>query len=95
ARRKFREFPFVRYGTLDIELDPQSQGFAAEQFDVVLAANVLHATRDLRQAIGHVRQLLAPQGMLVLLEGTRPQGWLDLIFGLTDGWWRFVDTDLR
>ncbi|MDH3719718.1 MAG: methyltransferase, partial [Planctomycetota bacterium] len=95
AQRKFRKFPFVRYGALDIEVDPAQQGFAAEQFDIVLAANVLHATRDLRQAIGHVRQLLAPQGMLVLLEGTRPQRWLDLIFGLTDGWWRFEDSDLR
>ncbi|MFM8331205.1 MAG: SDR family NAD(P)-dependent oxidoreductase [Candidatus Methylumidiphilus sp.] len=33
--------------------------------------------------------------MLLLLEGTAPQHWLDLVFGLTDGWWRFTDRALR
>ncbi|HUS40447.1 MAG TPA: type I polyketide synthase [Pirellulales bacterium] len=95
AQKKFREFPFVRYGVLDIERDPTQQGYAPQQFDLILAANVLHATRDLRQSLEHVHQLLTPEGMLVLLEGTRPQRWLDLIFGLTDGWWRFDDVELR
>ena len=39
--------------------------------------------------------LLAPAGLLVLLEGTGPRRLLDLIFGLTPGWWKFADTDLR
>ena len=43
----------------------------------------------------HVRQLLAPQGLLVLVEGTGPQQWLDLIFGMIEGWWKFTDHDLR
>ena len=36
-----------------------------------------------------------PGGLLVLLETTAPRRWLDLIFGLTEGWWRFADTELR
>ncbi|MEO8498624.1 MAG: SDR family NAD(P)-dependent oxidoreductase, partial [Planctomycetota bacterium] len=95
ARRKFSGYPFVRYQVLDIEHDPRAQGFADHTFDLILAANVLHATKDLRQSLRHVRQLLAPRGQLVLLEGSRPQRWLDLIFGLTDGWWRFADLELR
>jgi len=95
AQQKFRDYPFVRYGALDIEQDPTHQGYAPGQFDIVLAANVLHATRDIGHTLRHVRQLLAPGGMLVMLEGARPQRWLDLIFGLTDGWWRFADTNLR
>src|SRR5262249_40597789 len=47
AKRQFREFPFVRYGLLDLEKNPQAQGYAAGQYDLVVAANVLHATRDL------------------------------------------------
>src|SRR5205814_2752133 len=43
----------------------------------------------------HVRELLAPGGMLVLLEVTAPQRWLDVIFGLTEGWWKFTDVELR
>jgi NAD(P)-dependent dehydrogenase (short-subunit alcohol dehydrogenase family)/acyl carrier protein len=32
---------------------------------------------------------------LVLQETTARRRWLDLIFGLTDGWWRFGDVQLR
>ena len=31
----------------------------------------------------------------MLLEGTNAQRWVDLTFGLTEGWWRFTDRDLR
>ncbi len=95
AQEKFGDYPFVRYQTLDIEKDPSSQGFEEHQYDLIIAANVLHATQDLRQTLQHVQQLLAPQGMLVLLEGTSRQRWLDLIFGLLEGWWRFTDVDIR
>ena len=30
-----------------------------------------------------------------MLEPTGPNRWVDLVFGLTDGWWRFQDTNLR
>lgn len=95
AEQKFCDYPFVQYGVLDIEQDPQSQGFSPQQFDVILAANVLHATADLQQTLKYVRQLLAPGGLLVLLEGTQPQRSLDLVFGLTEGWWKFTDRSLR
>ncbi|HMD83202.1 MAG TPA: SDR family NAD(P)-dependent oxidoreductase [Terriglobia bacterium] len=95
AEQKFRHYPFMRYQVLDIERDPVAQGFAPHQFDLILAANVLHATSDLRRTLKHVQQLLAPEGMLFLLEGTGPQLWLDLIFGFTEGWWKFADRDLR
>lgn len=95
AAARFRQYPFVRYEVLDIESDPAAQGFAPHQFDLVLAANVLHATADLKRSLAHVQELLAPQGALVLLEGTRPERWLDLIFGLTDGWWRFSSDGVR
>ncbi|HBB35614.1 MAG TPA: short-chain dehydrogenase [Cyanobacteria bacterium UBA9273] len=95
AQQKFQDYPFIQYQLLDIERHPGEQGFASHQFDVIVAANVLHATANLHQTLTHVQQLLAPGGLLVLLEGTRPQRWMDLIFGLTEGWWRFADTDLR
>jgi acyl transferase domain-containing protein/NAD(P)-dependent dehydrogenase (short-subunit alcohol dehydrogenase family)/SAM-dependent methyltransferase/acyl carrier protein len=95
ARQKFGTTPGLRFELLDIERSPGDQGFAGRQFDVVIAANVLHATTDLRRTLGHVRQLLAPQGRVFLLEVTRPQRWIDLTFGLTEGWWRFADRDIR
>ncbi|MGE5272067.1 MAG: amino acid adenylation domain-containing protein [Thiohalocapsa sp.] len=94
AQRKFagaaletREF--------DIERPPSEQGFSARSFDVVLAANVLHATRDIRQALRHIAELLAPGGTLLLVESTVRRRWVDIVFGLSEGWWRFADAELR
>jgi acyl transferase domain-containing protein len=95
AQAKFQDYPFVRYEILDIEVDPTTQGFEAHQYDVIVAANVLHATTSMSQTLANVNKLLAPGGILVLLESTARQRWLDLIFGLLDGWWKFSDRDLR
>ena len=92
AERRFRgSAASIVYRALDIERDPGPQGFDAHRYDIVLAANVLHATRDLGASLRHCRRLLAPSGVLVALEGTRPRGWADLTFGLLPGWWRFDD----
>ncbi|WP_375495939.1 beta-ketoacyl synthase N-terminal-like domain-containing protein, partial [uncultured Nostoc sp.] len=95
AQNRFENYKFVDYKTLDIEQEPTAQGFDAHEYDVVIAANVLHATQDINQTLKHVKQLLAPGGLLVLLEGTERQLWIDLIFGLLPGWWRFQDRELR
>ncbi|MBF2050487.1 MAG: SDR family NAD(P)-dependent oxidoreductase [Elainella sp. C42_A2020_010] len=95
AQQKFAVYDFVQCQTLDIERSPRDQGFRQHQYDLVVAANVLHATQNLETTLSHVRQLLAPGGVLILLEGVYPMRWLDLTFGLTDGWWRFTDNELR
>ncbi|MCI0649377.1 MAG: SDR family NAD(P)-dependent oxidoreductase, partial [Chloroflexi bacterium] len=95
AAEKFADYGFVRYEILDIEQSPEVQGFRGQKFDIILAANVLHATSDLRRSLGHVQAHLASGGMLILLEVTHNRRWLDLIFGLTEGWWKFRDFDIR
>lgn len=95
AAERFADYPFVAYRLLDIARDPASQGFLPASFDVVIASNVLHATPDMRASLRHARQLLAPGGRLLLVEGTARTRWIDLIFGLTEGWWLFEDADLR
>lgn len=95
AQAKFRDYPYLRYSLLDIEKDPEMQGLPAGRFDVILAANVLHATSDLQQTLVHIKRLLAPKGLLVLLEVTARVRWIDLIFGLTAGWWRYADVERR
>ncbi|MBP5972478.1 amino acid adenylation domain-containing protein [Brasilonema sp. CT11] len=95
AQKKFGDYPFVCCQILDIEQDPKTQTDEFRQYDLIIAANVLHATKDLRQTLKHIQQLLVPGGLLVLLEVTVRQRWLDLTFGLTEGWWKFADLDLR
>ena len=91
ARERFGDYRFVQYRLLDIERSPSEQEFVANYFDIVVAANVLHATKYLNDTLTHVNELLVPGGLLILLEGTARRRWIDLIFGLTDGWWRFED----
>jgi malonyl CoA-acyl carrier protein transacylase len=92
AEGRLTDYPFMRYGLLDIEQPGENQGMPAGSFDVVIATNVLHATRDLHVTLQHVRELLASGGLLVLNENTDHPGWFDL--GLVEGWQRFED-DVR
>jgi len=95
AQQKFAGYSFVQYRALDIELDPVEQGFPANSYDLIIAADVLHATRNIRNTLGQVKRLLASSGTLLLLELTRPWLYITSIFGLLKGWWLFEDGDLR
>ncbi len=81
----------IEYRPLNIEKDPTEQGIDAHAYDLIIASNVLHATRLLDETLGHCLTLLAPSGQLLALENLRGQGWMDLTFGQLDGWWRFAD----
>jgi acyl transferase domain-containing protein/SAM-dependent methyltransferase/acyl carrier protein len=91
AERKFAAFPNVRYGLFDIERDGAAQGYPAGNFDVVVATNALHATRDIRVTIANVRSMLAPGGILILCEVTDYLSWYDITTGLIEGWQLFED----
>lgn len=95
AEQKFNEYPFVHYQALDIEKDILEQGYDLYSFDVILASDVLHATQSLDNVLKNIRNLLAPSGMLLVLEAEQRCPWVDIVFGLTEGWWRFIDYDLR
>jgi acyl transferase domain-containing protein len=92
AAERFATHDFVRYARLDIERRPEDQGFQPGAADVVIAANVLHATRNLDETLAHVRTLLVPGGVLVAYEGTQHPRWFDITTGLIEGWQRFEDT---
>jgi 1-acyl-sn-glycerol-3-phosphate acyltransferase len=95
ARERFADQPSMTYQRLDVEAPIEAQGFEGGEFDIVIASNVLHATTDLRRTLANVHRLLAPGGMLVALEITRRPDWVEVVFGLTDGWWMFGDFDIR
>src|SRR5262249_12532914 len=95
ARRVFRHRDGVTVRRLDIERPGATQGFLPGTYDVIVAANVLHATIDLSRSLRHVAELLGTGGTLVAVEGTAPMRWIDLTFGALPGWWRFQDHDIR
>ena len=81
AKEKFAAYPFVDYRFLDIQKSPTEQGYSSHGFDVVIAVNVLHVTRNIAETLEHLRSILAPGGFLLLWEITKPQ----LDFDITDG----------
>ncbi|MGV0106436.1 non-ribosomal peptide synthetase/type I polyketide synthase [Nostoc sp. DSM 114160] len=95
ARQKFKHRDNLNFHQLDIEKSPVSQGLTAHSYHIVVAANVLHSTRNITETLNNIRELLIPGGYLVLLETVENNSWLDLTFGLTPGWWRFQDKELR
>ncbi|KAI1077856.1 hypothetical protein F5B20DRAFT_550573 [Whalleya microplaca] len=77
----------MTFKVCDIEKDPTEQGFAEEAYDVIVAANVLHATRCLTETMRNVRRLLKPGGYLVMMEVTGDLLRLGFIMGSLPGWW--------
>jgi 1-acyl-sn-glycerol-3-phosphate acyltransferase len=95
AAEEFGGREWFATSVFDLEREPAEQAIELGTFDVVVAANVLHATSDLEQTLRRVQGVLAPGGALVVLELTRRVRWLDAVFGLTEGWWAFADRGLR
>jgi acyl transferase domain-containing protein/NADPH:quinone reductase-like Zn-dependent oxidoreductase/NAD(P)-dependent dehydrogenase (short-subunit alcohol dehydrogenase family)/SAM-dependent methyltransferase/acyl carrier protein len=95
AQQKLANFPDVEYKILDLEKPGTDQGFEPGEFDFIIGTNVLHAVTDLRSTLKHIYGLLAPGGNLVFMDVANPQLWTETVFGLTSGWWRFTDRDLR
>ena len=95
ATHKLSAFPEVNFKTFDLEKPGPEQGFEPATFDVILGANVLHAVSEVREALRHIHELLAPGGTLLFIDLATPQLWTESVFGLTSGWWRFSDRDLR
>lgn len=89
AQRLLRKWSsVVQYKTLDIEHDPLKQGFRGGSYDLVVAANVVHATENIKRTLDHVHKLLRPGGKLVLVEVTKPQIYIGTVFGTLQGWWK-------
>ncbi|KAK0621803.1 hypothetical protein B0T17DRAFT_493633 [Bombardia bombarda] len=88
AKDKFQDWKsLMRYKKLDIEQDPAQQGFEEGTYDVVIACQVLHATKSMINTMANVRKLLKPGGKLFIMETTQDQMDLQFVFGFLQGWW--------
>ncbi|KAF7588746.1 hypothetical protein BBP40_005272 [Aspergillus hancockii] len=87
ARKQFAaEADRMKFNTLNIEHDPEQQGFECGTYDMIVASLVLHATADLTKTLTHARKLLKPGGKLIMNEMTNPAR-SAFVFGLLEGWW--------
>ncbi|AKT42974.1 type I polyketide synthase [Chondromyces crocatus] len=86
---------FMRFDMMDVSRDPIDQGYEEGSYDIVLAYNVIHATPSVKDSLTNLKRLLAPGGVMVVLEATRAPRWYTMIWGLEAGWWYFADEALR
>lgn len=96
AKEKYKSWRKVLdFQRLDIEAPLLEQGFAQEEYDIVVAGNILHATADIRKTLKNVRSLLKPRGKLIMHEGIRSDFIsMPVAFGQLAGWWLGVE-DIR
>lgn len=95
ARERFKGYPFIDFQILDIDVDTKKQGVETGSFDLIVAADVIHATSRLAVSLERIKDLLTDNGMLMMLEVTDGPFWFDLVFGTLKGWWLFSDKEIR
>lgn len=91
ARSLFREEHASKmiFKVLDVERDPIDQGYGEHSYDLIIASNVLHATKVLSNTLRNCRKLLKPGGYLLLLEITSSDDTIrpGFLMGGLPGWW--------
>nr|WP_285562939.1 amino acid adenylation domain-containing protein [Streptomyces hygroscopicus] len=95
AETEFAAYPFLRCDLFDLDRPPAAQGLGGRSADLVIAASVLHDMRQVRRTLAALRSVLAPGGVLLLVEQTTFHPWFDLVMGLQQGYDNFEDTELR
>jgi polyketide synthase PksN len=96
AEKQFRPlFPALTTALFDVSKPLAGQSIAAGQYDFAIAANVLHATPDIRETLRNTKATLKNQGVLLLNEVSAWSLFNHLTFGLLEGWWLHEDTALR
>jgi acyl transferase domain-containing protein/SAM-dependent methyltransferase/acyl carrier protein len=91
AKDSFRQYPFVQYSLLDLDVDPHEQGYEPQSYDLIVAANVLHASQNLSETLDRIRSLLAPGGLLFAFEVTEHLAWFDVTTSLIESLGKFED----
>ncbi|THF65005.1 SDR family NAD(P)-dependent oxidoreductase [Pseudothauera nasutitermitis] len=81
AEQKFAGYGFIEYREFDLQKSAESQGFEAGDYDLIVAANVIHATQHVGHVLANLQPLLKPGGKLLMREITRPMRLFDFVFG--------------
>ncbi|MGP1682269.1 MAG: SDR family NAD(P)-dependent oxidoreductase, partial [Giesbergeria sp.] len=87
--------PYLKTALFNVEQPLEGQQAQAGSYDVVIATNVLHATRDMRRTVRNAKALLRRGGLLLVNEINDSTWFSHLTFGLLEGWWLYEDEALR
>ncbi|KAI1858549.1 uncharacterized protein JN550_012596 [Neoarthrinium moseri] len=91
GEERFSNYGGMTFGTFDMEQSGESQGYQ-QDWDIVVASNVIHATSDIRGTLVNIRNVLKPGGRMLLLELTQSQLSAGLVLGTFSDFWK-ADND--
>jgi acyl transferase domain-containing protein/tryptophanase/acyl carrier protein len=95
ARNYQPQYPAMTTALFDVGRPLAGQAVQPGRYDIVLAANVLHATPDIRATLRNAKATMTGNGVLLLNEIGSWSLFSHLTFGLLEGWWAFADPALR
>ncbi|MGG0754206.1 SDR family NAD(P)-dependent oxidoreductase [Brevibacillus laterosporus] len=89
------DYPFLTYKIFNIEQPVANQDIEPNSYDLVIATNVVHATKNIRHTLRNVKAAMKNNGLLLLNEIADRSVFTHLTFGFLQGWWMYEDTALR
>lgn len=96
ARKHFyNKNQYLNFKILDIQKPLAAQDFVEGDYDLVIATNVLHATKNITETLNNVKATLAHNGLIIVNELNSKSLFSHLTFGLLEGWWLHDDSSLR
>ncbi|HML90062.1 MAG TPA: SDR family NAD(P)-dependent oxidoreductase [Methylomusa anaerophila] len=87
--------PYLTYKLFNVGEPLAGQGITAGGYDLIIATNVLHATKNIRQTLRNAKAAIATNGLILLNEISGNALVTHLTFGLLEGWWLYEDSPLR
>lgn len=96
AQEKYgNDFSFMKYAVWNVEKPIEGQQIQAGGYDIAIATNIIHATKNIRNSLRNIKAAIKANGIIVINEATQKSLFALLTFGLLDGWWLYEDNDLR
>ncbi len=87
--------PYLVTKIFNVEAPIDGQGIYPNRYDFVVAANVLHATKNIRNTMRNSKAVMKVGGAILLNEISDKSIYGHLTFGLLEGWWLNEDDALR
>ncbi|PCK09269.1 MAG: hypothetical protein COA42_04875 [Alteromonadaceae bacterium] len=94
-KRYAQDHPYVVTRLFNVEAPIWGHEMKVDSYDIVIAANVIHATKNIQNTLRNIKSAMRKNGMLFMNEISRLSVSAHLTFGLLEGWWLYEDTELR
>jgi pyochelin synthetase len=85
----------IRCGVLDIEQDPGDQGYMSHSYDLIISTLHISHTYKIHESLDNLSQLLAPGGILIIVEQTTMHQIYDVEMVRRLSFDRYEDEELR